>query len=164
MQVSPSINEIAFNCPHCGAYTSQKWWQLFAEPLKNNEAPAPPGEDWLKKIDEDTALSAEAKERFCTYVKNIHSGLVFLESTENPCYSQTRAENLHLSECFVCKKISVWVHDRCCSHQPCRPTIQILICRKTFASIMRKQAASWAFHREGPQHCCASPYKSSAFT
>jgi hypothetical protein len=26
--VSPSVNEVAFDCPHCGAYTTQTWFLL----------------------------------------------------------------------------------------------------------------------------------------
>ncbi len=45
----------------CGAYTSQQWYQLFAESLKNNEAPAPPGEDLTHRVNTnvETAISLQ---------------------------------------------------------------------------------------------------------
>jgi hypothetical protein len=33
MSVRPSIHEVAFDCPHCGAFTSQFWFQLFSESM-----------------------------------------------------------------------------------------------------------------------------------
>ncbi len=31
--IPPSINETAFDCPHCGAFTTQFWFDVYANPF-----------------------------------------------------------------------------------------------------------------------------------
>ena len=35
--VVPSIDETAFNCPHCGALTTQRWYDLRARPVDGEQ-------------------------------------------------------------------------------------------------------------------------------
>jgi len=76
MIVPPAAEKGAFSCPHCGAYTSQTWFRLLAQPFdisKDGKSPVLP-----------------------TYAdladKNVH--------------------NLHLSLCFACNELAIWVHDQ----------------------------------------------------
>ena len=39
--VEPSIAETAFSCPHCGAFTTQFWYKLFAEALGDDSKKTP---------------------------------------------------------------------------------------------------------------------------
>jgi len=32
----PNIKETAFSCPHCGAYTTQYWYNGYVEAIKDN--------------------------------------------------------------------------------------------------------------------------------
>jgi hypothetical protein len=110
--VPPSITETAFNCPHCGALTSQYWFEVYAVKLEDRNTPFIPDANILKEIHEDRHLLAEAKQRLIDDVNNRNSGIVFFKEHKNACYSHTEAANLSLSLCFNCIKIAVWVHDR----------------------------------------------------
>ena len=59
----------------------------------NGELPDVPGEIELARIG------------------NYQPGKVFFEKTERAS-SNSKAGNLHLSKCYTCKEIAVWVHDR----------------------------------------------------
>jgi hypothetical protein len=52
--VTPSIRETAFDCPHCGAYTTQTWYELWAIGL-SGQLPIPfiPDKDFLEGIRQD---------------------------------------------------------------------------------------------------------------
>ena len=63
--VTPSIREIAFDCPHCGAYTTQTWYDLFArDRLTAGESRTPilPDKDLLETIRKDEHMKADLRE------------------------------------------------------------------------------------------------------
>ena len=109
--VEPSVSETAFNCPHCGALTTQYWYKLYAESLPV-ESPTPhiPKESDRKRIIEDPAFKGEGKAYYLEWVDKILSGLVFLQG--GTAHNEQEVGNLHLTNCFNCNKIAVWVNDR----------------------------------------------------
>ena len=34
--VAPSVRDTAFNCPHCGALTTQQWYFLRTQPIRGD--------------------------------------------------------------------------------------------------------------------------------
>lgn len=109
---SPSIRETAFECPHCGSFTSQSWYTLHADPITGKRRfPLIPTNQEITEVTENTDISEDIKKVTLHYFKMIQLGLVSLQAAESS-YQQIDVYNLHLSECFNCKKIAVWVHDR----------------------------------------------------
>jgi hypothetical protein len=107
---SPAVYKTAFSCPHCGAYTTQKWYMLHAIAIDEQQrTPGIPVTNAADLIENDREMSREAKEELKLYVTRRHSGQVFLteEDTKFPVLS---AENLYLSECYNCKKYAVWTY------------------------------------------------------
>ena len=37
--IPPAIDQVAFNCPHCGALAKQFWFSVHVEALKKDETP-----------------------------------------------------------------------------------------------------------------------------
>lgn len=111
--VAPSIKETAFDCPHCGAYTTQFWYDLHAKSRPNDSRTPPPplSEVSLKKILGTEAMPKEDKDAITAHQERLRAGLVFLGGKLGDSYS-VPAFNLHLSGCYNCKKIAVWVSDR----------------------------------------------------
>jgi hypothetical protein len=108
--VPASVHETAFNCPHCGALTSQSWYHLRVVKTKTPWLPND-DDDVVTTVRKDTQLDDVTKKRFLGLIDNINSGLVFFHEVDDR-YLSTEAGNLFISECFNCQKLAVWVHDR----------------------------------------------------
>lgn len=108
----PSITETAFDCPHCGAFTSQHWFTLSCSYIdKEPKIPTIPDEEMKKRLQE-APLEAERKASLIKWAEKMESGLIFLESIEQGKYVYNSVCNLFLSKCFNSSKFAVWVHDQ----------------------------------------------------
>jgi len=108
----PSITETAFNCPHCGALTTQYWHEVFPSEIRGErKVPFILTDTHKQNIAKSTNFEAQEKARFLDLCDRHISGLVSFESV-NSVHPDYKVLNLHLSKCYNCKKISVWVHDK----------------------------------------------------
>jgi hypothetical protein len=107
--VTASVRETAFNCAHCGALASQQWYTSYIAGLENS--PFIPDDDFIQKVLNDNEIDHAMKERLLDDAKKRNGGLVFIEKGAQN-FSDRVASNLFLSQCFNCRKIAVWVHDR----------------------------------------------------
>lgn len=107
--VQPSVNETAFSCPHCAAFTSQFWYDLYAVDIKS-ENPLPIVASQNLRAKAVNIQNSDQRADFLKLLDKIETGLVVV-SEENRS-SGSRTFNLHLSKCYNCKKIAVWVHDK----------------------------------------------------
>lgn len=108
-----SINKTAFICPHCGAYTSQQWYSLYAKEL-DKERPLPlfPDEEAKQRIKSNREIQDEVKDNLIAWINKIDSRLVKFNHENESCYSRESVINLHISECYNCHEISVWEYDK----------------------------------------------------
>jgi hypothetical protein len=107
----PLITETAFECPHCGAYTTQYWFDLYANPREKNSTPNIPKKESIKHILEDRETPEEVKQNFLRWVDRLALGLVLIQKMSDSKYVYNDVENLHLSKCYNCNKVAVWVHN-----------------------------------------------------
>jgi endogenous inhibitor of DNA gyrase (YacG/DUF329 family) len=107
----PSIARNEFNCPHCGAHSSQTWFTLAAEPIEKGGTPNIPDADCIPSIKANSSLEEEVKQSIVQWAKRMENGLVFIERDQQGQYLHNTVYNLYLSKCFTCEKCSVWVHD-----------------------------------------------------
>jgi hypothetical protein len=111
--VTPSIQETAFSCPHCGAYTSQTWARLFADYLSGEvNTPFIPDDETLERIRTASQLPPDQVNRLDEHIQQIKRGSPFLERHDKGSYFTTEIHNTWISICFNCKDISIWVYDR----------------------------------------------------
>lgn len=108
--VAPSIKEKAFDCPYCGAYTTQTWFKIRVESI-HNESKIP----YIANIEDLTEVIScrdmpddEKEERRKWYIKRL-SGKIFLEEIKG-AYFDTEVCNLFLSQCYHCDKVAIWVY------------------------------------------------------
>ena len=109
--VSPSVKETAFNCPHCGALTTQHWWALYAR--RNPEKHRfpligdPEHIQKIKSIEDD-----ENRNKLLRLVEKMADGRPFFEETKGGHHANLMLYNTFVSECFNCKDISIWIYDK----------------------------------------------------
>ena len=112
-QVSPSILETAFNCPHCGALAKQHWSTLYAH-RNNEEQPLP------FVITPERRLALDFKEVDDATERGELSKWADIMAEGRPCLMKnsvgmTLYQTLHntfISNCFNCKDISIWIYDK----------------------------------------------------
>ncbi|MBK7356382.1 DUF4145 domain-containing protein [Propionivibrio sp.] len=107
----PSTTETAFDCPHCGAFTTQHWFKLHANHIdKEHRVPTIPGAEMVENIRHAKELEEEMRQNLLEWVRKMDSGLVFLDQNKQGSYIYNDVNNLFLSQCYNCKKVAVWVH------------------------------------------------------
>jgi hypothetical protein len=107
----PSIKETAFDCPHCGAYTTQYWYRLYAgKHGEKHPSPIVPSKEELKSVIADDIIPKEEKEGMLRWFNEMMAGLIFFNE-RGDTYPEYDIYNLYISKCYHCKRIAVWVHD-----------------------------------------------------
>lgn len=109
--VPPSIREVAFDCPHCGAFTSHTWFDVYATEREQDD-PAPGQRDFKEAIRTVAVgnYSEDVKERVIEHLRRMERGLAIVETDGK--YAPEHVGNVHLSRCFACDEVSIWVASR----------------------------------------------------
>jgi hypothetical protein len=111
--VPASTSEVAFDCPHCGAYTTQTWFDVWASTVsKDSRTPNIVGPEVAASVRSDKDMSADMRKSLGDHFEKVASGLVLVEETQTGKYVSWTVYNLYLSQCFSCGEVAVWVHDR----------------------------------------------------
>ncbi|WP_341632073.1 DUF4145 domain-containing protein [Sphingomonas agri] len=105
--VSPSIAETAFNCPHCGALTSQTWFNLHADRLDDKPLRLI-GVDLQEEMLEDFESEEEKREGRKLF-ERLSAGTPFLERRESSTHVYWDFHNANVARCFHCDRVSVWL-------------------------------------------------------
>lgn len=110
-QNPPAIDKLSFECPHCGAYTSQTWWHVGADKLGTNKVPRFPSEQSRKNVNSSKDLDDQEKKRLNRYIDRMSTGKSFLQNDgQASMFTNFLVHNLHISECYTCSEISFWLH------------------------------------------------------
>lgn len=110
---TPLISKTAFSCPHCGAYTTQNWFQINADPYsEEHRTPTIPDEAMAEEFKTAKDLPEEMRGELVKWVKDMRVGRPFLEKTKNTLYNRPTVQNCNISSCYNCKELSIWVHDK----------------------------------------------------
>jgi hypothetical protein len=84
---------------------------VYAYLIGGGKTPFIPGSDYFHAVMSDSELPQKLKEQYVAGAIKINQGNVFFEDLED-ITSNRQTVNVHLSQCFNCKEISVWVYDK----------------------------------------------------
>ena len=112
--VAPSVRKTAFNCPHCDALAHQSWYLLGARQLQGKKSVLPPVTTnfGLLQTDFDSIGRTGDLSKNSKWVNAMTKGYPFTEPVRDGVSFPLNLWNVVLSECFHCKKISIWIHSR----------------------------------------------------
>lgn len=110
---TPLISKTAFSCPHCGAYTTQHWFQLAADAYgEEHRTPTIPDAEMVEEFRANREIPRESKESIIEWCNNMLTRKPFFEASKKTLYNRPMLNNCNISECYNCKEISIWVHDQ----------------------------------------------------
>lgn len=112
-QVDPHIEKTAFSCPHCGAYTTQTWYNVFAESIEgDSRVPRRVGLAALTSIENAKDVDNGTRADILAYVKRCLDGDVFLDDKPRDAYPDRSVVNASICSCYNCYELSFWVFDK----------------------------------------------------
>jgi len=106
-----SLRSNSFECPHCGAFTHQYWHTMYADRLNDYELPFLPNVDYIEKLRKDPKVEEPRRAEVMRYCERLISGKIFLEGSSRRS-GDILVGNVHLSKCYTCNEIAVWVHEK----------------------------------------------------
>jgi len=110
---TPLISKTAFNCPHCGAYTTQHWYRLIADSYsEEHRTPTIPTAEMVKELKASRDIPEETKNDFLKWASKMLTGKPFFKESDTSIYRAPIVQNCNLSRCYNCKEITIWVHDQ----------------------------------------------------
>jgi len=111
--VPASISEVAFDCLHCGSYTTHTWFDLCgtARP-SNSRTPSIINAAFVETVRADATMKPEMRKWMLDHLERLATGLVQVDASKDSKYATYSVANLHLSKCFACENVSVWVFDK----------------------------------------------------
>jgi len=111
--VPASIDEVAFNCPHCGALASQSWYNVLAREITQDDRLPKSflSNEQINRMLERKEILNEIAEFLKERAEYIKSNLILFEQNKD-IYSHILAHNIYLSKCYVCNEVAVWIHDK----------------------------------------------------
>lgn len=110
MHVTPNTHTTAFSCPRCGAFSNQQWLALYSEFLPN-EQPEPfiVGPGGAQDLDFTNIKNGE-RQVLADWADKMGTGEPFLETRAFRPGQLQKLANVHVSTCFNCKKLALWVY------------------------------------------------------
>lgn len=108
--VTPSVDQTAFNCPHCGALAKQHWYSCHGDEFRRDNLPV----IITHEMAQNTDLSKEKEEnrdRIRRMAAKAATGVPFFGSAQT-VYDAPTAHNVWLSRCYNCDEVAVWVYNQ----------------------------------------------------
>ncbi len=112
--VAPNISLPSFSCPHCGALASQRWFRLGAIEFGDSQTPWILRSSELAQMKEDRDRK-QVEQRIPPSIWELYerlaTGEAFFRDLNDWGRHKLELNNIHVSECYSCKRLSLWKFD-----------------------------------------------------
>lgn len=108
--VPPAIDQVAFNCPHCGALAKQSWFTAHAERMSKDGTPRIVDAESVKEARNNQIEGSEDYNRLKALFERLDKGLPRLQFRSSACNHDL--QNVFISQCFSCNDVAIWIYDR----------------------------------------------------
>lgn len=112
-ETTPALGKNAFSCPHCHAFTTQHWYDLYVSQRSKEKAPFLYRDDlvdWMKS--QNSEVKGEAKDRLIDWAEHVVSGEPFIWPLSSSEYVGTELPTVYVSLCYSCDKVALWLHGK----------------------------------------------------
>jgi uncharacterized C2H2 Zn-finger protein len=108
--VPPSVNETAFNCPHCGALAKQTWYTLKADTKDGkNTLPQRLTHETVDRTPLESVKDPDERAKLEKWLERMIAGAPFMQVRENGYFGHWQLYNADLSRCYNCDDIAIWI-------------------------------------------------------
>ncbi|MGH6947325.1 MAG: DUF4145 domain-containing protein [Kiloniellales bacterium] len=108
--VPPAIDQVSFNCPHCGALAKQSWFSAHAEALGKDEVPNLLDPKQVEAADFNRIDDVDERRKTMRWAERMAKGRPFLNGSGK--YRAFDLRNVSLSLCFSCNDVAIWIYSR----------------------------------------------------
>lgn len=108
--VSPNVESVSFNCPHCGALAKQFWYHAKADELKKDQTPNIWTSEKVEQFNYAKIEDADERKKIAKLLKKMSLGRPFFERSNS--YVNYDIPNLFISKCYSCDDISLWMYNK----------------------------------------------------
>jgi hypothetical protein len=109
----PSFDATAFDCPHCGAFTTQKWYKASCKPIDHDHRT--PKTYWVfikESLLSPDDLEKRRREWHVEHFRAAEAGDLRILKIGRTEYYRHVIDNLYFSECYNCNEAAIWLHDK----------------------------------------------------
>jgi hypothetical protein len=111
--VTPALGDNSFTCPHCGANSHQTWLKAYLDGYEKDSRPNMPDYSAIERIKAHRDLDKDERANLLDWIDRKLKRELFLEKPkEYGVHLSTELGNLHISQCYSCKKFALWVADK----------------------------------------------------
>ena len=108
---APVLGRPSFHCPHCGAVTSQRWFdKIWVRSSKKDSLPRMPAADAFEDrelfADLEPEKAEEQRSMMIEWRDKMRLGEPFFESRSGAEYPERTVYTLAISECYVCRRLA----------------------------------------------------------
>lgn len=108
--VPPSLDQLSFSCPHCGAFAKQFWFTLHAESMKKDDKPVRLNSETVKKVSFTHIKDEAERTKYQKRIQRYSTGRPGIEPNRQSI--DYDLDNVSLSRCYSCNDIAIWINDR----------------------------------------------------